>query len=62
MKKNMWWGYLHANGLVQTKSWLGDHKDYEEDCYNNPFVQRVVEPFEAVSYEEAKSILERELL
>lgn len=25
----MYWGYLHQNGTIQVKRWLGDHKDYE---------------------------------
>lgn len=49
----MWWGYLHQNGTVQVKRWLGDHRDYTEDCENNPFVVRVVRPFAAETKEEA---------
>lgn len=26
---------------------MGDHADYTSDCYDNPFVQQVVRPFEA---------------
>jgi len=45
--KIMWWGYLHSNGNIQVKRWMGDHADYTSDCYDNPFVQQVVRPFEA---------------
>jgi len=53
MNKLMWWGYLHENGTIQCKRWFGDHMDYQEDCDDNPFVQRVIRPFEAESREEA---------
>lgn len=43
------WGYLHSNGKIQVKRWLGDHGDYT----NNPFVIHVVKPFEADNWEEA---------
>lgn len=49
----MWWGYLHQNGTIQVKRWFGDHKDYTDDCDGNPFVVRVVKPFEAKTREEA---------
>lgn len=49
----MWWGYLHANGTIQVKRWLGDPKDYTEDCEGNDLVQLVVRPFVAKSQEEA---------
>ena len=57
----MWWGYLHSNGEPQIKRWLGDHKDYTEDCYNNPFVLKVVPPFKADTREEAEKIIKEEL-
>ena len=60
--KNMWWGYLHLNGRSQLKRWLGDHKDYTDDCIGNPNVIKVIEPFQASSYEEAAVILEHDLL
>lgn len=61
MNTLMWWGYLHANGSMQLKRWFGDVKDYTDDCQDNPFVSRVVEPFEAASREEAAKILEEKL-
>lgn len=61
MNKIMWWGYLHQNGTIQVKRWFGDHADYTEDCYGNPFVQRVVKPFEASSPEEARLHISKEL-
>lgn len=57
----MWWGYLHQNGKIQVKRWFGDHKDYQDDCIDNPFVVQVVEPFEAKNAEEAYMIIERKL-
>lgn len=57
----MWWGYLHSNNTIQLKRWWGDHQDYTTDCENNPFVQEVVEPFEANTYEEAWSIIQQKL-
>lgn len=42
-----WWAYLHRNGSVQMKRWWGDVDDYTRDCENNPFVEIVIEPFEA---------------
>jgi hypothetical protein len=57
----MWWGYLHSNGTAQLKRWFGDHEDYRGDCIRNPFVQKVVEPFEASSREEAWKILNERL-
>lgn len=59
--KTMWWGYLHQNHTIQCKRWFGDHEDYTGDCRGNPFVLKVVPPFEADSREEAVQVLEREL-
>lgn len=59
--KIMWWGYLHSNRTIQVKRWFGDHKDYTNDCENNPFVLRVVKPFEAEDRHEAEKIIAREL-
>lgn len=55
--KVMWWGYLHQNGTVQLKRWFGDKADYIDDCVGNPFVLKVVEPFEADGYTEAMAHL-----
>jgi len=55
--KIMWWGYLHQNGTAQLKRWFGDPRDYTEDCFNNPFIQEVVEPFEAPDRQTAYKIL-----
>ena len=49
----MWWGYLHQNGTIQVKRWWGDRKDYTEDCVGNDFVVEVVEPFAALTRQEA---------
>ena len=57
----MWWGYLHSNGQPQLKRWLGDHEDYTGDCIGNPFVIKVVKPFEAPDREKAMEHLLKEL-
>jgi len=62
MQNIMWWGYLHQNGTIQCKRWFGDHKDYQDDCTNNPFVKEVVKPFSTRTREEAITILEEKLL
>jgi hypothetical protein len=54
---NEYWGYLHSNGSVQVKRYLGDPRDYTEDCEGNDFVVRVVRPFKAESREEAEQII-----
>ena len=59
--KLMWWGYRHSNGTDQLKRWFGDGKDYTDDCRNNPFVIRVIKPFEAESQERAMDILKERL-
>jgi hypothetical protein len=57
----MWWAYLHSNGTVQVKRWLGDIKDYTEDCEGNQFVVRVVKPYEANDREIAHRIANESL-
>lgn len=59
--KIMWWGYLHSNRTIQVKRWFGDHKDYTDDCENNPFVLQVVKPFEAATREEAEAYIAKQL-
>jgi hypothetical protein len=59
--KIMWWGYEHSNGTAQLKRWLGDHEDYTGDCAGNPFVIKVVKPFEALTREAALEILLKKL-
>lgn len=56
-----WWGYLHQNGTHQLKRWFGDPEDYKGDCQGNPFVIKVVEPFDAATEEEAYEILAKKL-
>jgi hypothetical protein len=62
MDKLMWWGYQHQNGSVQVKRWFGDHKDYTDDCEGNPFVRRVIPPFEAETRIEASAEICRRLM
>ena len=53
--KTMWWAYIHSNGSLLIKRWFGDHKDYTDDCHNNPFVEFVVPPFESETREKART-------
>lgn len=62
MNKLMWWGYRHSNGTIQLKRWLGDHEDYTTDCTGNPFVLKVVPPFEAATRVQAILELEKRLV
>jgi hypothetical protein len=57
LKGLWWWGYLHSNGTIQVKQWLGDHADYTTDCQGNPFVRCVVKPFQAESWDAAYKII-----
>ena len=57
----MYWGYLHSNGTIQVKRWLGDHADYTSDCFGNPFVLKVVRPFIAPNDTLARDFIELEL-
>jgi hypothetical protein len=62
MQDKFWfWGYLHSNGKPQLKRWFGDHEDYTGDCIGNPFVLKIVKPFQAESYTEALEILEKKI-
>jgi hypothetical protein len=56
-----WWGYLHSNGTIQLKRWLGDHDDYTRDCEGNPFVITVVRPFKAPTWDDAIKIISMQL-
>jgi len=58
---NYWWGYLHRNGTIQLKRWVGDHQEYTTDCRGNPFVKTVVKPFKADTWEEAMKIISMQL-
>ena len=57
----MWWGYLHENGTIQVKRWLGDHRDYTDDCIGNRFVLQVVRPFSAETREQALEIIKKHI-
>ena len=59
--ETMWWGYLHSNGSIQLKRWFGDHKDYTEDCENNPFTKIVITPFGADTDFGARLILQAKI-
>jgi hypothetical protein len=55
MTKIKWWGYLHTNGTIQMKRWLGDYGD----AHDSPFVVKVFKPFEAPDRESAMEILKQ---
>jgi hypothetical protein len=60
--QGLWfWGYLHSNGTVQVKRWFGDHDDYTRDCEGNEFVKKVVMPFTADNFDEAKEYITKKL-
>jgi hypothetical protein len=52
---------VHLNGTVQLKRWLGDHRDYTDDCVDNPFVLTVVRPFAARSRDHAMELAKVQL-
>lgn len=58
----LWWGYLHSNGTIQVKRWYGDTKDYTDDCEDNPFIVRVVPPFNASCRLAAEEIVIKQVL
>lgn len=49
MTKIKWWGYLHINGSIIVKRWLGDYGD----AHDSPFVVKVFKPIEAENRQEA---------
>lgn len=57
---NQWYGYLHTNGSLHAKRYLGDPGDIEE-ARNSPFVKTVIGPFEAADREHALAILRQKL-
>ena len=57
----MFWGYLHTNGTIQCKRWFGDIADFTTDCEGNPFVKKVVEPFAAISFQDAQQRIKNTL-
>ena len=56
-KKNMWWGYRHTNGNIQTKRYF-ELLDISE-ARESPFCERVSSPFEATDREDALKQLEK---
>ncbi len=57
MAKMKWWGYLHTNGKISVKRYVGNMNGILEDARYSPFVQRVFSPFEAKDREEAEVII-----
>ena len=47
----LWWGYVHENGTYQVKRFF-DREDLE-DAASSPFVDQVIQPFEALNREDA---------
>jgi hypothetical protein len=56
-----YWAYLHSNGSIQLKRYFGDKQDYTTDCQNNPFILKVIPPFDASNDDEALSIANKKL-
>lgn len=61
MAQIMWWGYLHANNTIQVKRWLGDRREYTEECDGNYCTLAVVPPFAANSRAEAEAEIMKRL-
>ena len=51
-----WYGYIHTDGSLHAKRYLGDYLDVVE-ARTSPFVQVCFEPFEAADRTEAELIL-----
>lgn len=52
MTSIQWWGYVHTNGSIQVKRWMGDPRDLQE-AWESPFVRTVMKPFFASGRDEA---------
>ena len=57
-----WWGYLHQNGEIIVKRYLGDVRDWTEDCEGNDFVHYVVPPFVCDSRSQALAHVTAEVM
>ncbi len=55
----LWWGYLHTSGTIQVKRYFGP-EDIAE-AHESPFVDRVVNPFEAVNRDAATAHIKQVL-
>ena len=53
---NEWWAYLHTNGTIQVKRFLGSVADIVEDCLESPFVVKFTTPFPAKDREDAERL------
>lgn len=58
--KLKWWAYLHTNGKVLLKRYLGPED--LDDARESPFVVKVYGPFEAGSSSEAAETARLQLL
>lgn len=56
----MWWAYRHKSYSIHLKRYF-DRRDIDE-AHESPFVDLVIEPFEAESHDEAMKIVRGELL
>lgn len=52
----LWWGYVHENGTYQVKRFFS--REDLDDARSSPFVDKVVEPFDALNREDALKKLE----
>ena len=60
MSKNLWWGYVHVKGTIQVKRFFNSEDLVE--ARSSPFVQLVMDPFEAEDREDALCIMELNLI
>ena len=58
--KQLWWGYKHISGTLQTKPYF-DKRDTDE-AEESPFVDDIVYPFYAENREEALKIVQEEIV
>lgn len=56
----MWWAYRHKSYSIHLKRYF-DRRDVDE-AYESPFVDLVIEPFEAESNDEARRIIQEKLI
>lgn len=54
--KNLWWGYIHENGILQVKRYFS--AEDISDARESPFVTTILPIVEADTREEAVALLE----
>lgn len=58
MDKNLWWGYKHVSGTYQAKRYF--KRDDVLDAYESPFVETVVNQFQAKDRNEAIEYIKKQ--